>query len=312
MRLRLGLIKRILAGGTTLLSVSVTIWVMGGATADAAVLSAETPSGPAGSSVLVSGDGYVSGVQVRLCWDDPGCADLGTAVPQGLVTGSFSTQTTIPLSAEPGTYEIHGCQLVPLSGLTCSHTTFEVLADEPVTTTTAPTTTLTSLPTTTASTTVTTPTTLAPTTTIAGERTTSLAPITPTAGEGTTTTLVIVDVLSQGGGETTETTATTEVQAVPGSVSGESTTTSFSAGETSEVGTYTPPTLSGPDPSRPSGDEEGPRLVVEAADDDTSSPQAWLDNPLVFWAMWLIAVVVGGSLATMAAWLFRRHQRRES
>jgi len=309
MRLRLGLIKRILAGGTTLLSVSVTIWVMGGATADAAALSAEPPSGPAGSPVLVTGDGYVPGVQVRLCWDDPGCADLGTAVPQGLVTGSFSTHTTIPLSAEPGTHEIHGCQLVALSGLTCSHATFEVRADEPVTTTTAPTTTLTTPPTTTASTTATTPT---PTTTIAGERTTSLAPITTTAGEGTTTTLVIVDVLSQDGGETTETTATTEVQAVPGSVSGQSTTTTFSAGETSEVGTYTPPSLSGPDPSRPSGAEEGPRLFLDAAAEDTASPLAWLDDPLVFWAMWLIAVVVGGSLATLAVWLFRRHQRRES
>lgn len=298
MRLRLGLIKRFLAGGTTLLAVSVTIWVMGGARADAATLSAETPSGPAGSPVLITGDGYVSGVQVRLCWDDPGCADLGTAVPQG-ITGSFSTPTTIPLSAAPGTYEIHGCQLVALSGLTCSHTTFEVLADEPVTTTTAPTTTLTTPPTTTPSTTATTPTTLAPTTTIAGER--------------TTTTRVIVEVLSQSDpetGETVETTATTEVQTVPGSVAGESTTTTFSVGETSEAGTYTPPSLSGPEPSRPSGDEEGARLFIEAAAEDTASPLAWLDDPLVFWAMWLIAVVVGGSLATLAAWLFRRHRRR--
>jgi hypothetical protein len=127
-----------------------------------------------------------------------------------------------------------------------------------------------------------------------------------------------VAVLSQGDpetgetGETAETTATTEVQTVPGSVAGESTTTTFSGGETSEAGTYTPPSPSGPDLFRPSDAEEGPRLFLEAAAEDTASPLAWLDDPLVFWAMWLIAVVVGGSLATLAVWLFRRHQRRES
>jgi len=308
MKLRLGLIKRFLAGGTTLLVVSVALWVMGGATADAAALSAETPSGPAGSPVLVSGDGFVAGVQVRLCWDDRGCDDLGTAVPQGLVFGSFSTQATIPSSAEPGTYEINGCQLVALGDLTCSDATFEVLAAEPVTTTTAPGTT-------------TTTTRAVTTTTAPPPTTTTLDSSAATPDDPTTTGPQVVDdappaepvdtveVLPVVSSSEAEPGAKPEAE--PGTDSepaGQSTTTTLSAEDASNTRTYTPPTLSNPDTSEPAEEEQGPTIVLEAASDDASSPLSWLDDPVFFWAAWLAAVMVGGAIASVAAWLIRRRR----
>lgn len=298
MKLRLGLIKRFLAGGTTLLAVLVIVNVTGGATADAAALSAETPSGQAGSAVQVTGDGFVAGVQVRLCWDNPGCEDLGTAVPQGFILGSFSTQATIPLSADPGTYEIHGCQLVGLGDLTCSDATFEVLADEPVTTTTM----------------------LTTTTTVAGPTTTGPSPATTSPAPSTTTTLeqpvTSTPPIVEGSGPTAGGEAVRAAKVVSSSGSGSqgptpttesSTTTSTIEEEPVVSGTYTPPTLSGTDTSQPDGEADGPTIVLEAAGDKRSS-LSWLDDPLIFWSAWLVAVILGGTLASLTAWLI--HRRR--
>lgn len=298
MKLRLGLIKRFLAGGTTLLAVLVIVNVTGGASADAAALSAETPSGQAGSAVQVTGDGFVAGVQVRLCWDDPGCEDLGTAVPQGFILGSFSTQATIPLSADPGIYEIHGCQLVGLGDLTCSDAIFEVLADEPVTSTTMPTTTTTVA---TSTTKVPSPTTTSPSTTTTLEQPATTTPSIvdgsgPTTGGGA---VQAAEVVSSSGSGSQGPTTTTE----------STTTTSTIEEEPIDLGTYTPPTLADTHTPRPDGEGDDPTIVLESAG-DTRSSLSWLDDPLIFWSAWLVAVILGGSLASLAAWLI--HRRRSA
>jgi len=294
MKLRLGLINRFLAGGTTLLVVSVIIYMTGWATADAAALSTETPSGPAGSSVLVTGAGYLPLASVGICWDEPGCSDLGSAQP-GLQT-DFSTEVRIPGSASPGEYRIHACQLLA-AGLTCSSASFEVLGAEPVTTTTTPVTTTIAPPTTTTSPT--------PSTTNA-----STTPLTEPAT--TTTQAAFEGDLPPNVVETVEATTVESGSGLDSEAASDapeqSTTTTIPPDDPQDVGIYTPPTLSTPDLSQTPGGEERPTIVVEATT-EVPAPLSWLDDPVLFWAAWLVALVVGSTLASMAAWLIRRRQR---
>lgn len=291
MKLRLGLIKRFLAGGTILLAVLVTIGVTGGARADAAALSAETPSGHAGTAVQVTGDGYLPLVSIGICWDEPGCSDLGSAQP-GLLQTGFTTEVTIPESAPPGEYQIHACQLLS-GGLTCSSAGFEVLSTEPPTTTTAPTSTTRPAPTTTTRPAQTT--TVAPTTTVG-------APVTTSTSDNETSEVVGTEV------KVTEVVSTSGSGSQPGGTPTTlPTTTTTSLQDTPNLSRYTPPRVSGTDPASPGGEESGPTIVVQAAP-DSESLLSWLDEPVVFWSAWLVAVIVGGSLASLAAWLVRRRR----
>lgn len=310
MKLRLGLIKRFLAGGTTLLAVLV-MSMTGGATADAAALSAETPTGQAGSTVQVTGDGYVPLVSIGICWDEPGCDDLGSVQP-GLQTG-FTTDVTIPGSATPGEYQIHACQLLS-SGLTCSSADFEVLASEPATTTTTgPRATTTAAPGETSTSTLSpTTTSSAPSTTITGATTLETPAPTPRAVTGNASHDVGGD-----SGRATEVVSRSDSLSTAGSTSSTRPTTTTTATTTtspdrqlSDFGTYTPPTVSDGDNPQTGGEAEGPTIVLEAAG-DTQSALSWLDDPLFFWTAWVIVVVVGGALASLAAWLLHR-RRHES
>ncbi|MDX1600799.1 MAG: IPT/TIG domain-containing protein [Anaerolineales bacterium] len=71
-------------------------------------LSVDPSSGPAGSTVTVSGSGWTgSNPDYVIFWDSVGGTQLGTFSPSG---GSWSTNVTIPGGAAPGGHTIWACQ----------------------------------------------------------------------------------------------------------------------------------------------------------------------------------------------------------
>ena len=175
-RAGLALIAACLLGGSIL-------WLALPARA-AATISITPSSGPPGTSVIVTGAGFGANEQVRVCWGNVGCANLGR--PVTTASGEFSASFSVPTNPEdylPGANTVGVCG--PVSG--CAHTVFSVIAPATTiaTTTTAPETTTTTIadaPTTTRATSTTT---RATSTTMAGTTTTRQ---TPTTTGATTTT----------------------------------------------------------------------------------------------------------------------------
>ncbi len=178
-----------LALGVGLLLVPIgPAWAVGGGA---------TPSeGHPGDTITVWISDFPKWSETNLCWDEAGCADLGT-----ITTGYFGyglTFVDVPIGVAPGQYRIHVC--LPRDNNPCkvhASVPFDVLEEpvpvsDPTTTSTSSTTTSTTSTTTSTTTTVppsTTTTTRPPPTTTAPPPTTAVPPTT-SAPPGTTTTTV--------------------------------------------------------------------------------------------------------------------------
>ena len=133
-----------------------------------------TPNmGRSGASVLVVAVGFPWNTPIEICWDEPGCDDLGTGKTSAI--GGVHKTFKVP-NAEPGRHLVYLCTT---SGDVCEQAGFEVLPDEPIVTTTTLSPPSTTLPPTT--------TTLPPPPAIA-TTTTTTPPATTTTTRPTTTT----------------------------------------------------------------------------------------------------------------------------
>ena len=279
-------IKRSLAGGIVLSGLVVSLLLTGAGTALAADLDT-VPAAVPGSIVEVSGsaDTLLLPEQVRLCWNAPGCSDLGT-VSLSLLQTSYSADVTIPSTADSGVHEIYAC-----TSLSCGSASIDVVVEPtPSTTTTLPTTTTIPATTTTQPTPTTTPPTV--TTTVGGPS--STIPGSPgTTAEGGSDGVAAVEVSAEA--DDPETEIEENGQRTKGSV-------------------YTPPTTDYSPPStaadtrEPStnGDEEV--VVVNAAAGDLGGLGWSFDSPVVFWAAWLLVVVVASCLVSGIWWLAGRRR----
>ncbi|MEX0698174.1 MAG: hypothetical protein WD354_00440, partial [Acidimicrobiia bacterium] len=149
-----GLIGRRVVGGASLLSLLLALQLVTAGTATAATLTVAPNSAPPGESIVIKGSAFVALLEVDVCWDQPGCDNLGSR--RANPNGTFTVEAVVPLAASLGTHPIYACQL---SGLVpvCTSASFVVL--EPTTTTIIATTTTAATTTTIAPTTTTNPTT---------------------------------------------------------------------------------------------------------------------------------------------------------
>ena len=284
-------IKRSLAGGVVLSGLVISILLTGAATALAADLDTVPTAGP-GSVIEVSGsaDTLLLPEEVRLCWNARGCSDLGT-VSLSLLQSSYSTNVTIPSTAGAGVHEIFAC-----TSLSCGSASIDVVVDPPPsTTTTLPTTT--TVPATT--TTQLTPTTTPPTATTTVGGTSSTIPDTPrtTAADGPDG-VAAVKVSAEADDPEPEIEENGHETTTPSSV-------------------YTPPTTDYSPPStvadtrEPEANGDVEVVVVNAA----AADPGWLgwsfDSPVVFWAAWLLVVVIVSGLVSGVWWLAGRRHRAE-
>ncbi len=165
--------------------------------AAATTLELSPAGGFAGTSVRISGAGFQPSLEVALCWDGPGCRDLGSVTAGA--DGTFIVQSSIPPGANPGPHEVWACQEDEATGTDCALTAVVTATVDAVTTTTmtTPPTTTTTLPPTTTQppatppTTTTSPTTTTtPSTTTSSSTTATTSPATssPTTAPSTTAT----------------------------------------------------------------------------------------------------------------------------
>lgn len=243
MRLRRS-VGRSLAGVIVLFLLFAAIIVALPAPQAVAALTATTQADP-GTTVEVTGRGYLPLVQVTLCWGEPGCEDLGTA-NTGLGT-TFTSAVTIPSDAEPGTNAIYACQL------SCESTSIDVLAEEqPTTTTTTSTTSTTSTTNTTTS---------SPSSTTTSTTTSSPSSTTTTTPQATTSTVV----------ETTTSPGDTATEPTP---AGEATTTTERPAQDGETSTTAPTVAREYRVSVDSDDDRGGAGVGSDATRSGGSPPA--------------------------------------
>ena len=283
-------IERIVAGGMVLAVLITVIQMTRPEPAAAAELetNGEGEAHP-GSTVQVTGDGYLPLLNVRLCWDQPRCNDLGTA-EMGVLATSFSHTVTIPEQAPPGPHEIYACQT------TCDSAPVEVVVEE----TAAPTTTTTTSPPSSTGVTQTTTTLASSTTSVTS------APGAPTTTIGATTSTAETTTTSPSGDPDSPTTT--------GAGTGSDTTAPIvdetdRSEETAEEGQstvirYTPPTTTQTSRVSERGILDDSSPAPEAAGSTLESlPRdvtGWAPPPApLFWAIWLL--VVAGAVAVFYA-----------
>lgn len=296
-----GLIGRRLVGGASLLSLLLALQlVTAGAASAIASLTVTPTSAQPGGSITVNGSGFAPALEVGLCWDRPGCADLGR--PTANPTGRFEVDIVVPLSASQGSHTVHACQLDALLQLICASAVV-VVVESPTTTTTTIASTTTTSPTTTSppptSTTVPSTTTSFPVPTTTPSTGTTFSPPTTTAGQRTTTR--------------PGTSGQTTTSGVPVEVEGEVVTAG--SGSSSEPNnTESPVALAfvpRPDANQIQDDGQAARDLDSNSFDLAASAtglRSWLRTPMRFWASWLVVVVGAVVVAGAIRWSVVRRQ----
>lgn len=296
-------IKRSLAGGIVVTGL-VTALVLGASVPAWAAEVDTVPTATAGSIVEVSGsaDTFLLPAQVKLCWNEPGCSDLGTVDLPALQT-RYSTTVIIPSNAAPGHYRIYACT----SLLSCASAPIEVVVpDEPSTTTTVATTPTTAPP----------PTTTATTRPAATTTTTrSVSPAAPetttTVGGGRTTSSIVPNGAT---GDPAQIQVAAQTTNAPGDTSPETEQTekSPSTPTTTTTTRYRPPTTTNSPSAAPSTtlDTEDSRAVIEVAAGDEDQGLTY-DPRLVLWTLWLLATVVAGGVVSTLWWIAGKRRQAE-
>ena len=298
------LIKRFLAGGIVVAGLITALVLVPHVPAGAAEV-ATVPYAQPGSVVRVTGTADSLGIErIRLCWDEPGCSNLGSVRLPVLQT-SYSTEVTIPATALAGMHVIYAC-----TSLSCASAAIEVaLAVETSTTTaaTAPTTapdrTTTTLPPPTTTSTTRSVSTPGPetTTTVGGEEATSSI-VANVANDDLSPVGVAIQATPTTGDPSPHSEQAEDSASIP--------TTSMPTTSISTI-RYTPPSTTQPRSGVPrtaweSGDSSA---VIEVAAEDQE--RLSYHPRLVLWTLWLLVVVVASCLVSGIWWLAGRRRRAE-
>lgn len=288
-------IKRSLAGGIVVAGLITALVLVPHVPAWAAEVHS-VPYAQPGSVVQVTGTADSLGIErVRLCWDEPGCSNLGS-VRLAVLQTSYSTEVTIPATALAGMHAIYAC-----TSLSCASAAIEVVVPvEPSTTTTAaaaptaaPDHTTTTLP--------------PPTTTSTTRSGSTPGPeTTTTVGGGETTSSIVADVAA---GDPTP----VQVAIQTTTATGDSSPQSDQPEDSASIPTtrYTPPSTTQPPSAVPSTalDADDSSAVIEVAAEDQEGLS--YDPRLVLWTLWLLATVVASGLVSGVWWLAGRRRRAE-